>query len=119
MAGIVAALRTEFASELRSLETGENQSMRMESVYTRMTGISGTPLADSSHFGQTIYNDEGRPYQEGFNSITGFSSYATSDRFAVYFSGEFLDVNGANVPECLCGFLHRTLRGILPTLRRL
>jgi hypothetical protein len=34
----------------------------------------------------------------------------------VYFSGEFLDVNGANVPECLRGFLHRTLRDILPTL---
>ena len=40
MAGIVAALRTEFAGELHSMETGENQSMRVESVYTRMTGIS-------------------------------------------------------------------------------
>jgi len=95
MAGIVAALRKEFASELRSMETGENQSMRMESIYTRMTGISGTPLADSYHFGQTIYNDEGRPYQEGFNNITGFSSYATSDRFAIYFSGEFQHAPGA------------------------
>jgi membrane-associated phospholipid phosphatase len=94
-AGIVAALRTEFATELRSMDTGENQSARVESVYTRMTGISGTPLADSYHFGQTIYNDEGRPYQEGFNSITGFSSYATSDRFAIYFSGEFQHAPGA------------------------
>ena len=89
MAGIVAALRTEFASELRALDNGEQEEFRLESVYTRATGISGTPLADSYHFGQTIYNDEGRPYQEGLNTITGFSSYATSNRFAVYFSGEF------------------------------
>ena len=89
MAGIVAGLRTEFASELRALENGEQQEFRLESVYTRVTGISGTPLADSYHFGQTIYNDEGRPYQEGLNTITGFSSYATSDRLAIYFSGEF------------------------------
>jgi len=89
MAGIIAALRTEFAGELHSMETGEQESFRLESIYTRVTGISGTPLADSYHFAQTIYNDEGRPYQEGLNTITGFSSYATSDRFAVYFSGEF------------------------------
>ena len=95
MAGIVAALRAEFASELRSMESGENQSFQVESVYTRVTGISGTPLADSYHFGQTIYNDEGRPYQEGLNTITGFSSYATSDRFAIYFSGEFQHAPGA------------------------
>lgn len=95
MAGIVAALRMEFAGELRAMETSENQSMQVESLYTRVTGISGTPLADSYHFGQTIYNDEGRPYQEGVNSITGFSSYATSDRFAIYFSGEFQHAPGA------------------------
>ena len=89
MARIVAALRTEFASELRALDSGEQEEFRLESVYTRVTGISGAPLADSYHFGQTIYNDEGRPYQEGLNTIAGFSSYATSDRFAVYFSGEF------------------------------
>jgi hypothetical protein len=95
MPGIVAALRREFATELKAIETGENQSYRMESVYTRMTGISGTPLDDSYHFGQTLYNDEGRPFQEGVNNITGFSSYATSDRFAVYFSGEYQHAPGA------------------------
>jgi membrane-associated phospholipid phosphatase len=95
MAGIVAALRKEFATELNAIETGENQSYRLESVYTRMTGISGTPLADSYHFGQTLYNDEGRPYQEGVNNITGFSTYATSDRFAFYFSGEYQHAPGA------------------------
>ncbi len=89
MAGIVASLRAEFALELRSFETGVEDSFRVESIYTRTTGINGTPLADSYHFGQTIYNDNGRPYQEGFNNITGFSTYAIADRFAIYFSGEF------------------------------
>jgi len=95
MAGVVAALRTEFASELHAFETGNEEAFRLESVYTRVTGINGTPLADSYHFGQTIYNDEGRPYQEGLNNITGFSSYATADRFALYFNGEFQHAPGA------------------------
>lgn len=89
MAGIVEALRKEFATELREFETGVENSAQVESVYTRTTYIDGPPLADSYHFGQTIYNDNGRPYQEGINNITGFSSYATADRFAVYFSGEY------------------------------
>src|SRR5439155_269226 len=37
----------------------------------------------------------------------------------IHFSGEFLDVNRANVPKCLRGFLYSALRGILPALRRL
>src|SRR5207302_10418176 len=41
------------------------------------------------------------------------------DFAVVYFSGEFLDVNRANVPKCLRGFLYSALRGILPALRRL
>ena len=95
MESLIAALRTEFASELHSFETGNEESIRLESVYTRVTGIKGTPLADSYHFGETIYNDNGRPYQEGLNNITGFSTYATADRFAIYFSGEFQHAPGA------------------------
>ena len=49
---------------------------RVDSVYTRMTGISGTPLRDGYHFGQTIINDYGRPYWTGFNDITGVSAEA-------------------------------------------
>lgn len=39
---------------------------RLESAYTVMRGISGTPLHDSYHLGETIINDYGRPYQNGF-----------------------------------------------------
>ncbi len=86
---ILSDLRTEFAPELRAFETGVNDVARVDGMYTRITGISGPPLNDSYHFGQTLYNDEGRPYQEGVSNITGISTYATSDRFAIGFSGEY------------------------------
>jgi hypothetical protein len=52
-------------------------------------GIDGKPLNDSYHFGQTIINDYGRPYQEGFNTVDGFSGYATEGRFTLYVRGEY------------------------------
>ena len=60
-----------------------------ESVYTNLRGIAGTPLRDSFHLGQTIVNDYGRPYQEGFNNYTGFSARSGAGRFALYFRGEY------------------------------
>jgi hypothetical protein len=59
-----------------------------ESVYAEMRGIAGTPLRDSFHFGQTLIDDYGRPYEEGFNSYTGFSARANAGRFSLYFRGE-------------------------------
>ena len=59
------------------------------SAYTRLGGIAGTPLNDSFHLGQTIVNDYGRPYQEGFNPIIGFSTRSEAGRFALYFRGEY------------------------------
>ena len=60
-----------------------------ESVYTRLMGISGTPLRDSFHLGQTIVNDYGRPYEHGFNAIVGFSTIAEAGRFSLYVRGEY------------------------------
>jgi hypothetical protein len=57
-------------------------------------GISGTPINDSYHFGQTIINDYGRPYQEGFNAITGFSARAEDMRFSVALRGEYQHAPG-------------------------
>ena len=82
-------LEFEFASELEVLGGGSNRRMRLESVYTRMRNITGKPLADSYHFGQTIINDYGRPFEEGFNNSTGFSGYATAGRYSVYVRGEY------------------------------
>jgi Capsule assembly protein Wzi len=54
-----------------------------------MTGISGPPLHDGYHFGQTIINDYGRPYGEGFNNITGASAHAVAGLFSFYLRGEY------------------------------
>jgi Capsule assembly protein Wzi len=64
----------------------------LESTYTRLQGISGTPLRDSFHLGQTIINDYGRPYAEGFNNYSGFSTRAAAGRISLYFRGEFQHV---------------------------
>lgn len=62
---------------------------RIESVYTIARGISGTPLRDSFHLGQTVINDYGRPYANGFNNYTGASGYVAAGRFLLYARGEF------------------------------
>jgi hypothetical protein len=61
----------------------------LESVYSVARGISGTPLMDSYHLGSTIINDYGRPFQNGINSYSGASGYASAGRFLLYVRGEF------------------------------
>ncbi|HEV2398635.1 MAG TPA: capsule assembly Wzi family protein, partial [Candidatus Sulfotelmatobacter sp.] len=82
-------LEREFASEINLLGGGDNASVRLESVYTRATGISGQPLTDGYHFGQTITNDYGRQYEEGFNNVSGFSGWASDGPFVAYMQGEY------------------------------
>ncbi len=83
------ALVKEFSRELALLDGGQNRSLQLESVYTRMMGISGQPLTDAYHFGETLTNDYGRPYQEGFNNSTGMSGWAVSGRWIAYVRGEY------------------------------
>jgi membrane-associated phospholipid phosphatase len=83
------SLQAEFLVESRRIDGESNLSAELESVYTRFTGISGKPLNDSYHFGQTIINDYGRPYQQGFNMITGFTSHAEAGPLAFYVRGEY------------------------------
>ena len=86
---IFTALMNEFRGDLDRLATGDNTTAQVESIYTQSVGISGPPLNDSDHFGQTIVDDFGRPYEEGFNTYDGFSGYATAGRFTVYLRGEY------------------------------
>ena len=86
---LYTALAREFSGDLDELGGGGERSMRLESVYTTATEISGPPLHDSYHFGQTIINDYGRPYEEGFNTYDGFSGYGTAGRFTIYVRGEY------------------------------
>jgi hypothetical protein len=63
--------------------------VRVESAYDVARGITGTPLHDSYHIGETITNDYGRPYQGGFDSYSGVSGYATAGIFTLYARTEF------------------------------
>lgn len=83
------SLQKEFSPELELLGGGSNASARVESVYTKLTGISGKPLTDGYHFGQTIVNDDGRPYEQGANNVTGVSGWAADGPFVGYFRGEY------------------------------
>jgi hypothetical protein len=82
-------LAREFASELERLRGNKRFSVELESMYVRLLGISGEPLTDGYHFGETLINDYGRPYQEGFNSIAGFSLRTSGLPVAIYFRGEY------------------------------
>ncbi|MGA7157533.1 MAG: capsule assembly Wzi family protein [Acidobacteriaceae bacterium] len=61
----------------------------VQSLFDRVTGISGQTLRDSYHLGQTIVNDYGRPYEPGFNNIAGFATLAERGRFSLYVRGEY------------------------------
>lgn len=87
---IYATLEKEFQKEAAVLDgQGKERSIQVESLYTDVTNISGQPLNDSYHFGQTIIDNFGRPYQEGFNTYDGFSAYGTSGRYTMYVRGEY------------------------------
>lgn len=94
----ISSLQSEFRDEL-----DEREQLKLESVYTITTGISGKPLRDSFHFGQTIANDLGRPYDEGVSNSTGFSAYADSGPIFAYFRGEYQYApgRGSYTPEVL------------------
>lgn len=82
---LIDALKGEFGRE------DSADILRVESLYARYTQITGTPLRDSYHFGQTIVDDYGRPYGRGANTVDGFSGYGTWGRFSGYFRGEYQD----------------------------
>ena len=86
---ILASLESELQTEIPLNEMERGRIYGVQSVYTRALGIAGTPLRDSYHLGQTIVNDYGRPYQEGFNNITGSSTLNEQGRFSLYVRGEY------------------------------
>jgi hypothetical protein len=94
--GIYDALTHELNNDSQGPCLAAKGNSRIESVYTVVRGISGTPLRDSYHLGSTVINDYGRPYQSGFNNYSGASGYATASRFALYVRGEFEVAPSAN-----------------------
>jgi len=86
---IHSALVRELSADSQGRCPSTKGQAKVESVYTIMRGIGGTPLRDSYHLGSTIINDFGRPYANGFNNYTGASGYAVAGRFVFYARGEF------------------------------
>ncbi|HEY6274284.1 MAG TPA: phosphatase PAP2 family protein, partial [Terriglobales bacterium] len=83
---LYAALAREFAPELSG---DQSEYISLDSLYAGVTNISGKPLTDGYHFGQTIVNNFGRPYQQGVNSQDGFSASGSSGALGFYIRGEF------------------------------
>jgi membrane-associated phospholipid phosphatase len=86
---IYRLLESEFRDDMERISDGGRLHAQVESIYSRVTGISGQPLVDGNHFGQTLINDFGRPYQEGFNTVDGISAWATSGHWATYVRAEY------------------------------
>ena len=86
---ILAAMLTELRDEQPDNRQERGAVFGLYSGYTRLMGIGGTPLRDSYHLGQTLVNDYGRPYQSGFNNITGFNSVNEWGRFSLHVRGEY------------------------------
>jgi membrane-associated phospholipid phosphatase len=83
------ALAAEFAPETRRREGAANIGASLDSVYFRSSNIVGASLRDGYHLGQTIVNDFGRPYGEGFNAVTGVMASAEAGPFAFFIRGEY------------------------------
>src|ERR1700678_1024397 len=80
-------------------EFGENTGpstprAEVADVYTRSMYIKGPPINDSFHFGQTLINDNGRPYQQGFMSLDGFTGRAEGYHFSLDVRGEYQHAPG-------------------------
>ena len=89
---LYSTLAREFAIELGG---NEKDYIGLDSLYTRLTSISGPPLTDGYHFGQTIVNDFGRPFQRGTNGLAGFSSSGVRGPLGFYVRGEYEHAPGA------------------------
>jgi membrane-associated phospholipid phosphatase len=101
--GLYRVLDREFSEDVAE----ELVKGRVESVYGRVTAISGKPLTDGNHFGQTITNDFGRPYQQGSNSVLGFSAWTASGPWVGYVRAEYQHVPaGPAIPESARQFIY-------------
>jgi membrane-associated phospholipid phosphatase len=106
---LYSSLSSEFGWESELVNGERNLTAQFESAYARFTGISGTPLTDNYHFGQTILNDYGRPYENGFNAADGASGYATAGPLVLYVRGEYQYAPSAAAPtQAVLDFYNRT-----------
>jgi hypothetical protein len=94
--GIYESLRRELSEAGLDGMTEHRAIYGLQSAYTRVMGIAGPPIRDSFHLGTTVVNDYGRPYAQGFNNITGFSSLNEAGRFSFYVRAEYQHAPAGN-----------------------
>jgi len=106
---LYTSLSREFGYEFGLMNGESNLDAQLESVYSRFLGISGRPLTDNFHFGQTLLNDYGRPYEEGFNAVDGASGYAVAGPLVLYVRGEYQSSPSGPAPTtAMLDFFNRT-----------
>lgn len=100
---IYEALRKEFQADyIEATRDRPTPHAEIDSVYERSLGIAGPPINDSFHFGQTLTNDYGRPFQEGMNQISGLSVRAEYGPFSLAVRGEYEYAPGrASYPDAV------------------
>ena len=86
---LFSALQEEFQDERHRLDGERNGVASVDSVYARTTSIHGIPLRDGYHFGQTVVNDYGRPYGQGFGVISGLMAHLQAGPLALSLQGEY------------------------------
>jgi hypothetical protein len=86
---LVQAIKKELFRDVALGSDEVGKDIFLESVYSRTQFISGTPLNDSYHFGQTLADDFGRPYGHGWQQISGFETRAEHGRFSLFVRGEY------------------------------
>jgi Capsule assembly protein Wzi len=91
---LYAALAAEFSTDLDRFEGRGGSEVRVDSIYSRYTEIAGTPLDDSYHFGQTLFDDNGRPFGQGANGISGASAWGAAGPVAFYARAEYQHAAG-------------------------
>ena len=106
-------LMTDLHHELED-EPVSYAALSLESSYTRFGTIAGPALNDSFHFGQTWWNDFGRPQGRGSNFIGGFSARAHYGRLFFYSRQELQHSPGNAAESAETNALINTLDQIEP-----
>ncbi len=82
---LLDALNREFTPDLNAC----GSHAEVDSIYSVSRGMTGTPLRDSFHLGQTIVNDYGRVYENGLNEFAGAGGRVEHGRFSLFVRGEY------------------------------
>jgi membrane-associated phospholipid phosphatase len=98
-AKLAASLSREFSYEISLLGGGRNLTASLDSLYARAVSISGPPLTDSYHFGQTVAYDFGRPFERGTSAQAGGSFDAAAGPLAIYIRAEYQHAPAAPGPS--------------------